>query len=237
MTNTRSTNRIDDVLSVLEFAEDRARSGSHVAVMLSYEAAPAFDPAVVTHEPSDSPLAWAKVFDDEPEAATTLISAVSPNGWSPRVSRDEYDRAVAQIRDLIADGHTYQVNYSFPLTATFSGGAFAWYRDLCVTQGAQYSAYLDLGRYKVLCLSPELFFERRGDRIITRPMKGTIRRGRWSAEDRQLAQRLRESAKDRAENVMIVDLLRNDLGKVSVTGSVSVSSLFDIERFGTVWQM
>jgi para-aminobenzoate synthetase/4-amino-4-deoxychorismate lyase len=237
MTDTRIANRINDVLSVLEFAEDRARAGSHVAVMLSYEAAPAFDPAFVTHEPSDFPLAWARVFDDEPEAPTTTTPPVSPNRWSPRVSRDEYDRAVARIQDLIGAGHTYQVNYSFPLTATFSGDAFAWYRDLCVAQGAQYSAYLDLGRYKVLCLSPELFFERRGDRVITRPMKGTMRRGRWPGEDRQLAEWLRESAKDRAENVMIVDLLRNDLGKVAVPGSVRVSSLFDIERFETVWQM
>ena len=108
---------------------------------------------------------------------------------------------------------------------------------LCLAQGAQYSAYLDLGRYKVLCLSPELFFERRGNHVITRPMKGTVRRGRWPAEDRELAEWLKQSAKDRAENVMIVDLLRNDLGKVSVPGSVRVSSLFDIERFETVWQM
>jgi para-aminobenzoate synthetase/4-amino-4-deoxychorismate lyase len=106
-----------------------------------------------------------------------------------------------------------------------------------VAQGAQYSTYLDLGRYKVLCLSPELFFERRGNHVITRPMKGTARRGRWPAEDRELAQWLQQSTKDRAENVMIVDLLRNDLGKVSVPGSVRVSSLFDLERFETVWQM
>jgi para-aminobenzoate synthetase/4-amino-4-deoxychorismate lyase len=108
---------------------------------------------------------------------------------------------------------------------------------LCVAQGAQYSVYLDLGRYQVLCLSPELFFERRGNHVITRPMKGTVRRGRWPAEDLELAQWLKHSAKDRAENVMIVDLLRNDLGKVSVPGSVRVSSLFDLERFETVWQM
>jgi para-aminobenzoate synthetase / 4-amino-4-deoxychorismate lyase len=237
MTETRTAKRIEDVLSVLRFAEEKARAGSHVAVMLSYEASPAFDPAFVTHEPSDFPLAWAAVFENQVEATTAMHSGGSLNGWSPRVSRAEYDRALARIRDLIAAGDTYQVNYSFPLTTTFSGDHFAWYRDLFVAQGAQYSAYLDLGRYKVLCLSPELFFQRRGDHVITRPMKGTIQRGRWPAEDRDFAERLRESAKDRAENVMIVDLLRNDLGKVSVPGGVRVSSLFDIERFETVWQM
>jgi para-aminobenzoate synthetase/4-amino-4-deoxychorismate lyase len=230
----RAARRIDDVIPVLNFAEREARSGSHVAVMLSYEAAPAFDPAFITHAPSDFPLAWAAVLeqphDKEPQS-------YSSTAWTPHVSRDEYDRSVSRIRELIAAGDTYQVNYSFPLTSSFNGDAFAWFRDLCVAQGAQYSVYLDLGRYQVLCLSPELFFERRGNHVITRPMKGTVRRGRWPAEDLELAQWLKHSAKDRAENVMIVDLLRNDLGKVSVPGSVRVSSLFDLERFETVWQM
>jgi len=231
---TRKTaESIDDVIAVLEFAEREARSGSHVAVLLSYEAAPAFDSAFVTHSPSDFPLVWAAVIEDTPAEERSYSSTE----WKPLVTRDEYDRSVSRIRELIAAGDTYQVNYSFPLTSTFDGDAFAWYQDLCVAQGAQYSVYLDLGRYKVLCLSPELFFERRGDHVITRPMKGTVRRGRWPAEDRELAQWLANSPKDRAENVMIVDLLRNDLGKVSVPGTVRVSSLFDLERFETVWQM
>jgi para-aminobenzoate synthetase / 4-amino-4-deoxychorismate lyase len=232
---TRTAHRIHDVISVLEFAEREAQSGSHVAVMLSYEAAPAFDPAFVTHAPSDFPLAWAAVFDEA--SAGEQVESYSATEWEALVSRDEYDESVSRVKELIAAGDTYQVNYSFPLTSSFNGDAFAWYRDLCVAQGAQYSVYLDLGRYKVLCLSPELFFERRGNHAITRPMKGTVRRGRWPAEDRELAQWLANSAKDRAENVMIVDLLRNDLGKVSVPGSVRVSSLFDLERFETVWQM
>jgi len=231
----RTANRIEDVVSVLEFAEREARSGSHVAVLLSYEAAPAFDPAFVTHAPSDFPLAWAAVLDDV--SADEQLELYCSTEWEPLVSRNEYDESVSRIRELIAAGDTYQVNYSFPLTASFNGDAFAWHQDLCVAQGAQYSVYLDLGRYKVLCLSPELFFERCGDHVLTRPMKGTVRRGRWLEEDRELARWLANSAKDRAENVMIVDLLRNDLGKVSVPGSVRVSSLFDLERFETVWQM
>jgi para-aminobenzoate synthetase / 4-amino-4-deoxychorismate lyase len=231
----RTAHRIDEVVSVLEFAEREARSGSHVAVLLSYEAAPAFDPAFVTHAPSDFPLAWAAVFDDV--AAGEQVEPYSSSEWKPLVTRDEYDASVSRVKELIAAGDTYQVNYSFPLTSVFSGDALAWHQHLCVAQGAQYSVYLDLGRYKVLCLSPELFFERCGDRVVTKPMKGTVRRGRWPAEDRELAQWLANSAKDRAENVMIVDLLRNDLGKVSVPGSVRVSSLFDLERFETVWQM
>ena len=231
----RTANRIDDVISVLEFAEHEARSGSFVAVLLSYEAAPAFDPAYVTHAPSGFPLAWASVFETAYESDEH--APASSTTWTPLVTRDEYDRSVTQIKELIAAGDTYQVNYSFPLTSRFNGDALAWYRDLCIAQGAEYSVYLDLGRYQVLCLSPELFFERRGNHVITKPMKGTMRRGRWPAEDRELAHWLANSTKDRAENVMIVDLLRNDLGKVSVPGSVRVSSLFDLERFETVWQM
>jgi para-aminobenzoate synthetase/4-amino-4-deoxychorismate lyase len=232
----KSARIIEEVVPVLEFAEREAHSGSHVAVMLSYEAAPAFDQAFVTHEPSDFPLAWAAVL--EGVADDEELESYSSPVWTPRVDRDEYDRSVSRIKELIAAGDTYQVNYSFPLTSSFdSGDAFAWYRDLCVAQGAQYSAYLDLGRYKVLCLSPELFFRRTGNHVVTKPMKGTVRRGRWSQEDQELAQWLKHSAKDRAENVMIVDLLRNDLGKVSVPGTVRVSSLFDLERFETVWQM
>lgn len=231
----RVANRIEEVLSVLEFAEREARSGSYVAVMLSYEAAPAFDSVLVTHEPSEFPLAWASVFENSSEMTSDL--GVASNSWSPLVNRGEYDRAVARIRELIAAGDTYQVNYSFPLTSSFNGDAYELYRTLYLAQGAPYSAYLDLGRFKVLCLSPELFFERRGNHVVTRPMKGTVKRGRWLEEDRELAAWLSESIKDRAENVMIVDLLRNDLGKVAVPGSVRVSSLFDLERFETVWQM
>ena len=231
----RIAHRIEDVLPVLQFAEDEARAGSHVAVMLSYEAAPAFDSALVAHEPSEFPLAWAAAFEDTSELTTNANPLITL--WSPRVERDEYDRAVARIRELIAAGDTYQVNYSFPLTSSFNGDAYELYRNLCLAQGAPYSAYLDLGRFKVLCLSPELFFERCGNQVVTKPMKGTVKRGRWLEEDRALAQWLAASVKDRAENVMIVDLLRNDLGKVAVPGSVRVSSLFDLERFETVWQM
>src|SRR6185369_2132054 len=127
----RTANRIEDVLSVLEFAEREARSGSHVAVLLSYEAAPAFDPAFVTHAPpSDFPLAWAAVFDDA--SADEQLESYYSTEWEAPVTRDEYDAAVSRVKELIAAGDTYQVNYSLPLTSSFNGDAFAWYQDLCV---------------------------------------------------------------------------------------------------------
>lgn len=234
---TRVARRVEEVMPLLEFAEERARAGAYVAVMIAYEAAAAFDSALTTHEPGEFPLAWAGVFANADEREEHAGGSFLAERWKPGITKTDYDAALGRIRELIAAGDTYQVNYSFPLTSTFSGDAFSWYRELCAAQGAPYSVYLDLERYRVLCLSPELFFTRRGDRVVTRPMKGTKTRGRWLQEDLEHAAWLRSSRKDRAENVMIVDLLRNDLGKVSVPGSVSVSSLFDVERYETVWQM
>ena len=229
--------RHEEVLPLLAFAEAEARAGAYVAVMISYEAAPAFDVALSAHPPGEIPLAWAAVFPQASECETHTSGESFSSEWTPKVNKDEYNSAVTRIKELIAAGDTYQVNYSFPLTSSFSGDPYAWYRELCLAQGAQYCAYLDLGRFQVLSLSPELFFERRGDRVTTRPMKGTVRRGRWPEEDEELVHWLQHSAKDRAENIMIVDLLRNDLGKVSLPGSVHVSSLYQPERYETVWQM
>ena len=228
---------LDEVVPLLESADAESRAGNYVVLMLSYEAAPALDSALHTHDSSALPLAWAGVFPEQSRISEIPDSPFCISHWNPVIARTEYDRAIATIHELIARGDTYQVNYSFPLFANFRGDPLALYRALNLAQGGEYSAFLDLGRYQILSLSPELFFERKGQIVRTKPMKGTVRRGRWPAEDKELASWLSNSAKDRAENVMIVDLLRNDLGKVSIPGSVEVSSLFDVERFETVWQM
>jgi len=230
--------QLSDVLPLLKAVEAASKSGHWVALMLCYEAAPAFDAALKTRSPGELPLAWAAVFDHPSQDNSNNDSGPYEAGqWTPRVSRAEFGNAIARIHELIASGDTYQVNYTFPLTAKFSGDSHSWFRNLSEAQGATYCAYFDLGRFKMLSLSPELFFEIKGRTILTRPMKGTIKRGRWPEEDKYFAGRLEQSAKDRAENVMIVDLLRNDLGRVSVNGSVKVSRLFEIERYETLWQM
>ncbi len=230
---------LEEVVPLLDTVETAAASGAWVALMLSYEAAPAFDHALKAHDPAAFPLAWAAIFNQS--------LPVPPNGrfmkeieqvtWTPQVTREEYNDAIARVRDLIATGYTYQVNYTFPLLSSFNGNPEAWYHSLCGAQNALYPVYIDLGTFKVLSLSPELFFERRGNHVRARPMKGTIKRGRWTAEDEALAQSLAASSKDRAENVMIVDLIRNDLGKVAVPGQVRVSELYEVERYPTLWQM
>lgn len=233
---TVTATNFGEVSRVLDFAEARARAGAYVMVMVTYEAAPAFDSALCTHKAESFPLAWAAVFVEPSDEAQVPFNGPS-NPWLPSVTKHEYNESVLRIRNLIAAGDTYQVNYSFPLHSTFRGDPRGWYQRLRLAQRAKYCAYLDLGRYKVLSLSPELFFERRGNHVVTKPMKGTAQRGRTAAEDAELAEWLRNSIKNRAENVMIVDLLRNDLGKVSIAGGVHVSSLFDLEQFETVWQM
>lgn len=233
-----TANRHEEVHPLLRVAEAEALAGHWVALMLSYESAPAFDPAMKTRPASGLPLALAAVFAAPEKPSSRPAAEVYQVGpWQPRVSCEEYSNAIAQIRELIAAGDTYQVNFTFPLVADFTGDARAWFRNLCRAQGAEYCAYFDLGRYKVLSVSPELFFELEGEKVTTRPMKGTIGRGRWLEEDNQMAERLAASAKDRAENVMIVDLLRNDVGRVAVPGSVKVTRLFDLERYETLWQM
>lgn len=227
---------LDEVIPVISAADEEARKGNYVALMLSYECAPAFDSALLTHTATSFPLVWAAVFSSE-QSLDLKVAEVSPVEWSSAVSRNEYNEAIKKIHDFITRGDTYQVNYTFPMVASLTGDALSTYYDLHQAQGAKYSAFLNLGRYKVLSLSPELFFERKGDWVRTKPMKGTVRRGRWPKEDLELANWLANSSKDQAENVMIVDLLRNDLGKVSVPGSVQVSSLFHVERFNTVWQL
>jgi para-aminobenzoate synthetase/4-amino-4-deoxychorismate lyase len=153
------------------------------------------------------------------------------------VSASEYDAAITTIRNRIAAGDTYQVNYSFRLRSALDGDPRSFYADLAAAQRGAWGAYVDTGTLVVASASPELFFELDDGILTSRPMKGTTPRGRWTGEDLALAAGLEHSAKDRAENVMIVDLIRNDMGRVSRFGSVAVTSLFDVERYDTVWQM
>jgi para-aminobenzoate synthetase/4-amino-4-deoxychorismate lyase len=236
---------VNDVLGVLEAADAAASAGSWVAGYVGYEAASAFDPALGTgrHRGSDDlPPAWFAVFD-EVEVATPLrrdpdaVARHRLGPWRADCDADAYRAKVARVREHIADGDTYQINLTARLRSRFDGDPFALYRDLALAQASEHCAYLDTGRFVVASASPELFFEWRGGRITTRPMKGTGPRGRWAQEDKAFAERLATSEKERAENVMIVDLLRNDIGRIAQWGSVRVDELFCAERYETLWQL
>ncbi len=237
--------RPEEVAGTLAAAEAEAARGRWVAGFVAYEAAPGLDPslAVRARDPEDPfaglPLAWFGVFAEarEPEPLVLPVEVPEPPPWRPSVDRATYDAAVARIREAIAAGETYQVNHTFRLRATVAASGPELYRDLALAQRGAYAAYLDTGRYRVCSASPELFFRLDGARITTRPMKGTAPRGRWLEEDEETARRLVASAKDRAENAMIVDLLRNDLGRIAVPGGVVWDQLFRAERYETVWQL
>ena len=234
------TNSLQDVIPVLKQAEEATRKQQWAVVLISYEASPVFDPAIKVHPPGNFPLVWVATFDrveSPPQEPGPSKKHFEPLGWNPIISRQAYTAAIARIRNYISQGDTYQVNYTFPLSAKFQGDSWEWYRRLGANQGAGYSAYLDLGPFQVLSFSPELFFKRQGNRLQTRPMKGTLARGRWLEEDESQIQQLKSSAKNRAENIMIVDLLRNDLGKISDLGSVCVTELCQVESYETLLQM
>lgn len=212
----------------------------HAVGFLSYEAAPAFDPAFEVLPSKDFPLLWFGLYKKP-----VVYESFPPLGksscrlgqWTPSVNRAVYDQALAQIKSHLANGESYQVNYTMRLHSPFLGSTWAFFKDLAQAQNGAYAAYLDTGRYAICSASPELFFRLDGRRIITRPMKGTAARGRFWTEDTEQARALRRSEKDRAENAMIVDMLRNDLGRIAKAGSVRVIRPFAVERYPTLWQM
>ncbi|HEV8621317.1 MAG TPA: aminodeoxychorismate synthase component I, partial [Actinomycetota bacterium] len=239
---------LDEVGPALDRVEEAARGGRWAAGFVAYEASPGLDPAMSVRgrERGDPfaalPLLSFAIFERREDVAVFEPVAIDPPAtddaaWTASIDRAQYDASVAAIRERIAAGDTYQVNYTFRLRAEVHRDEGDLYRDLCLSQRGGYAAHLSAGRFGVLSASPELFFRIEGDRITTSPMKGTAPRGRWPGEDEENAGRLASSPKDRAENAMVVDLLRSDLGRISVPGTVRASRLFDTERYETVWQL
>jgi para-aminobenzoate synthetase / 4-amino-4-deoxychorismate lyase len=174
----------------------------------------------------DSRLAWSAVRG--PAGVCDVRAAIS---------YDEYARRFAQVQQYIGDGHTYQINLTFPLRFQWFGEPLTLFRRLRDRQRVSYGAFVELADRTVVCLSPELFVQHTGDLICTRPMKGTRPRGADPQQDLAIGRQMQVDPKSRAENLMIVDLLRNDLGRVCEIGSVRVQSLFDLEVFDTVLQL
>ena len=233
--------RRDEVIPLLAAAERAAARGLHAVGLVAYEAAPAFDPAFVTRAPGPLPLAWFGLFP--PPALVTLpppngqTAGPGPGPWSGELSPAEHAAGVGAVHSAIAAGDVYQVNLTERLTAPFAGNPIELFLRMQSRQQGGWAAYLDLGPCCIASASPELFFHTAGDTIVSRPMKGTAPRGRWADEDRRQAAYLAESPKERAENVMIVDLIRNDLGRVALPGSVRVPRMLEVERYPTVFQL
>jgi len=234
---------VEEVRPALVAVEHATRRGLDAAGYVAYEAAPAFDAAFRVRGGNQMPLLWFGLFEpgraswSPAPAVADAPDAPSFGPWRTEVDRTGYDASLAKIREAIGEGRSYQVNYTTRMRAAFRGDSTLLYERLRRAQGPGYHALLELGRYAIASVSPELFFHRHGDRVIARPMKGTRARGRWPAEDELLVRELRSSAKDCAENRMIVDLLRNDLGRIASIGSVRVPGHLEVERYRTVLQM
>ena len=231
---------VDDVVGVIAAGEAAAEVGSWVVGFVTYEAARAFDSAYPLAATGGTlPLAWFCSFRSRVEVP--LVEAPSSGPFVDGVVRTHgscwYRDGVQQVRELIESGGVYQINLTDRVRARLVADPFDLYRSMVSTQGGSFNAFLDLGEAVVASASPELFLEISGDTVTARPMKGTRRRHGRAAADVLMAEELRASEKDRAENVMIVDLLRNDLSRLSSPGGVTVPELFRVERYETVWQM
>lgn len=235
--------------AALHILQNARRAGKHVAGYFSYELGYVLEPHLraLLPEGRDVPLLWFGIFDACEEltgdAATAWLAAQAqgrayggPLGheWN----REEYATRFAQVHDLIDAGDIYQANLTFRSRFAAVGDPLALYLELRKRSKAAHSAFIDDGKRHILSLSPELFFSVTLDGEITaKPMKGTAPRGGNPMDDMVVRTKLQNSEKDRAENLMIVDLLRNDLSRVSEVGSVSVSDLYAIETFPTLHQM
>ena len=238
-----STTEVSEVIDAVKAVEKAVDSRRCWAVgFVAYESAPAFDQAMVTRQAKPgTPLIWFALFPEpRPSAAPPLPptnSLSSTSNWTPSLTLPAYQKAFLKIKDLIASGYTYQVNYTMRLITAFRDDPWTTFCRMVHSQESPYSAYIDIGDRILSSASPELFFDLRGNSLRAKPMKGTIHRGKTVEGDEANLRWLQESEKNRAENVMIVDMVRNDLSRVAQLGSVSVPRLFEIERYPTLLQM
>lgn len=230
---------LDQVKPLLEEVEKLSQQGLWCVGYVRYEAAPAFDAALQVHTP-DGPLAWFGVYTqahDWPASTPTAEKDQTQVLWHSQIAREEFDASMKRIHQSIAAGEFYQLNYTAPYLGDFSGDPDVLFERLHRAQPNGYSAFIDTRQEQILSVSPELFFDWHNGQLLTRPMKGTAPRGNTPAEDEANVKALQSSAKERAENVMIVDLLRNDASRIAQSHSVTVPRLFDVQILPTVLQM
>jgi para-aminobenzoate synthetase / 4-amino-4-deoxychorismate lyase len=244
--------------------ESAVAAGRCAAGFFTYECGTFFEPKATTHAPrAGQPLAWFGIYergyafdhdggtfvDGEPPELERLRAGAS-RSTEPEAEIDadftltqpEYIRRIAAIHEWIRAGDVYQLNFTAPFRVNAAGSPAALYARLRTRQPVDYGAFIHWERGQhILSFSPELFFRIDSEggvrRVVTRPMKGTAQRGRTTLEDREIADWLRNDPKNRSENVMIVDMLRNDLGRIARFGTVRVEDLFAVERYPTLWQM
>jgi para-aminobenzoate synthetase/4-amino-4-deoxychorismate lyase len=232
----------DALTNVLKRMEEHVQAGGEAAGFLHYEAGYALEPQLrPLRSQRSATLAWfglyrqAVLFDDVYFPESSLESQIE--NLTPAITRDQYREKLDKIRELIAAGETYQINFTYPVRFRLASSAWQLFVDLCRRHPVPYAAFVNTGDQQIVSLSPELFFRIENGHITVKPMKGTAPRGLTLDEDDRRGQELSVSEKNRAENVMIVDLMRNDLSRICLTGTVRATRLFEVERFPSIWQM
>ncbi|MGB3739667.1 MAG: aminodeoxychorismate synthase component I [Pontixanthobacter sp.] len=239
---------VENVLSEADAA--RRESGGHLAGVIAYEAGLALEPKLQTladvRTGAHGPLVWLGLFED-----ATIMRGDAVDGWlaehgegtasigplDPQISPGAYMDAFGQLQDAIRAGDIYQANLTFPLAGSYRGDPVALYRQLRGAAKAGHGALLFDGSHWLCSLSPELFVSLEDGEARACPMKGTRPRGQTPAQDAALKDELAHSPKDKAENLMIVDLMRNDLSRIAIPGSVRVEAPFAVETYPTLHQM
>ena len=235
---TRDLSEVADLLAQVESYQEQ---GYYVVGYVSYEAAPAFEEKLAVHK---APLLaeYLLYFTVHDRVETSSIPLTYDDidlssKWQEVTSAEDYEKAIAQIHHHLRQGDTYQVNYTVQLKQDLNANPFDIYNRMVVEQEAGYNAYVEHDEMAVISMSPELFFEQNDRELTTRPMKGTTQRGVTDQEDLAQASWLEQDPKNRSENMMIVDLLRNDMNRISEVGSEHVERLCQVEQYSTVWQM
>ncbi len=229
---------VADKLGAIE--EAVSTRGLHAAGLVAYEAALGFDPALAVRSDGTFPLLWFGLYDAPREVKLPRLietGVPSDDEWKTSFSSEAYARAFEHVKWRIHEGDTYQVNLTYRLRRAFAETPWPVFVRMVAAQGPTFGAFIATRDWTVCSASPELFFRLDGSRLESRPMKGTAPRGLTLAQDREQAALLLASEKNRAENLMIVDMVRNDLGRVANLGSVTVTNLCALEKYPTVWQM
>lgn len=248
--NPVSVIRADDhhgIGPALAALDDALAQGLHVVGYMGYEAGLALEPRVtrLARRPDvdTPPMLWFGLFEDcetvPADAMHGLQSGadIEVGAPLPCISRDDYAAAFARAQQLIQAGDIYQVNLTFPCRVPLRGHPLDLYARLRTRAGARHGGVVHVDGHWILSFSPELFFTVEDGTLLCRPMKGTACRGPDPRRDALAAQWLASDPKQRAENLMIVDLLRNDMARISEAGTVSVPKLFEVETYPTIHQL
>ena len=242
--------QLDELPGVFAEIEIALQRGFYVAGFLAYECGYHFEPIDQAAPPSEAPLAWLGVYEhprifdhsrpagrqhSSREVRTHALTNRFPGALG--IPEDQYFANILKIKEYIAAGDTYQVNFTDSVSMHTTSSPADLFATLATRQPVSYSALINMGASSILSFSPELFFRIQGGKIEMRPMKGTMARAASEDEDREVPRRLQNDAKNRSEHVMIVDLLRSDLGRICAPGTVLTDDLFTAEKYPTLYQM